>query len=164
MAIVTDSEFCFNGLTKHILLLERRDWLGISHSDQWVQILGLARDSSRQYKFFWVPSHVSIEGNEGADRQAEEGTLLHEYNLRPLQKRQRLNPPEVTEPEESGRRGRETTRSPPATPWLLSEASFVLEDEGEGTPDARGESPHDLSVITISEDEEGGGGTGSRRT
>ena len=50
------------------------------------------------------------------------------------------------------------TPLPPATPRLLSEASFVLEDEEEGTPDARGESPHDLSVITISEDEQGGGG------
>ena len=67
MAVVTDSEFCFNGLTKHVLLWERRDCLGISHSDQWKQILGLARDSSSRYKFFWVPSHVSIEGNEGAD-------------------------------------------------------------------------------------------------
>ena len=55
MAIVTDSEFCCNGLTKHILLWERRDWLGISHCDQWVQILGLARDSSKPYKFFRVP-------------------------------------------------------------------------------------------------------------
>ena len=50
------------------------------------------------------------------------------------------------------------TPLPPATSWLLSEASFVLEDEEEGTPGARGQSPHDLSVITISEDEEGGGG------
>ena len=74
MAIVTDSEFYFKGLMKHILLWERRDWLGISHSDQWVQILGLARDSSRQYKFLWVPSHVSIEGNEeqiGRQRRAD---------------------------------------------------------------------------------------------
>ena len=149
MAIVTDSEFCFNGPTKHILFSERSDWLGISHSDQRIQILGLARDSSRQYKFFWVPSHVSIEGNEGADRQAEEGRLLHEYNLRRLQKRQRLNPPKVTEPEETGAGG-EMTPLPPATSWLLSQASFVLEDEEEGTPDARGESPHDLLVMTIS--------------
>ena len=160
MAIVTDSEFCFNGLTKHILLWERRGWLGVSHSDQWVQILELARDSSRQYKFFWVPSHVSIEGNEGADWQAEEGRLLHEYNLRPLPKRQRLNPLEVTESEETGRGGREMTPLPPATSWLLSEASFVLEDEEGGTPDACGESLHDLCVITISEDEEGGGAYG----
>ena len=43
MARVKDSEFCCNGLTKHILLWERRDRLGIFHSDQWVQILGLAR-------------------------------------------------------------------------------------------------------------------------
>ena len=105
MAIVTDSEFCFNGPTKNLFLWERRDWLGISHSDQWIPILELARDTSKQYKFFWVPSHVSIEGNEGADRQAEEGRLLHEYNLRPLHKRQRLNPTEVTEPEETGRGG-----------------------------------------------------------
>ena len=33
MAVVTDSEFCFNGLTKHVRLWERRDWLGISHFD-----------------------------------------------------------------------------------------------------------------------------------
>ena len=49
------------------------------------------------------------------------------------------------------------TPLPQATSWLLSEASFVSDDEEEGTPHARGESPHDLSVITISEDEEGGG-------
>ena len=47
MAVMTDSEFWFNGLTQHILLWERRGWLGISHFDQWVQILGRARDSSR---------------------------------------------------------------------------------------------------------------------
>ena len=157
MAIVTDSEFRFNGLTKHILLWERRDWRGIFHSDQWVQILGLARDTSRQYKFFWVPSHVSIEGNEGADRRAEEGRLLHEYNLRMLQKRQRLNPSEMADSEDMGRGGREMTPLPQAISWLLSEASFVLEGEEEGLPDVRGESPQGLSVITISEDEEGGG-------
>ena len=50
------------------------------------------------------------------------------------------------------------SKLPPATSWLLSEASFVLEDEEGGAPDARGESPHGLSVITVSEDEEGGGG------
>ena len=156
MAIVTDSEFCFDGLAKHILLWERRDWPGISHSNRWVQILGLARDSSGQYKFFWVRSHVSIEGNEGADRQAEEGRLLHEYNLQPLQKRQRLNPPEVSRPEDMGRGGREMTPLPQATSWLLSEASFVLHGEEEGLLDVLGESPHGMSVITISEDEEGG--------
>ena len=128
-----------------------------------MQILGLARDSSRQYKFFGVPSHVSIEANEGADRQAEEGRLLHEYNLRPLQKRQRLNPPEVSGPEAMGRGGREMTPLPQATSWLLSEASFVLEGEEEGLLDERGESPHGLSVITISEDEEEGGGSNSLR-
>ena len=115
----------------------------------------LARDSSRQYKFFWVPSHVSIEGNEGGDRQAEDGRLLHEYNLRPLQKRQRLNPPEVADSDDMGRGGREMTPLPQATSWLLSEASFVLEGEAEGPPDARGESPQGLYVITIGR---GGGG------
>ena len=157
MAIVTDSEFCFNGLTKHILLWERREWLGISHSDQWVQMLGLGRDSSRRYNVFWVPSHVSIEGNEGADRQAEEGRLLHEYNMLPLQKRQRLKPPEVADSDDMGRRGKEMTPLPQATSWLLAEASFVLEGEEEGLPDVRGDSPQGPSVITISEDEEAGG-------
>ena len=63
MAVVTDSEFFFNGLTKHLLLWERRDWLRLSHADQWVRILELARDPSKHSKFLWVPSHVSIEGN-----------------------------------------------------------------------------------------------------
>ena len=49
------------------------------------------------------------------------------------------------------------TLLPQATSWLLSEASFVLEGEEEGTPEARGESPQGLSVITISEVEDGGG-------
>ena len=63
MAVVTDSEFCFNGLTKHLLSWERRDWLRVSHAYQWVRILELARDPSKHSKFLWVPSHVSIEGN-----------------------------------------------------------------------------------------------------
>ena len=53
------------------------------------------------------------------------------------------------------------TPLPQATSWLLSEASFVLESEEEGMPGAPGEFPRDLSVITISEDEEGGGGHAS---
>ena len=82
---------------------------------------------------------------------------MHEYNLRPLQKRQRLNPPEVADSDDMGRGGREMTPLPQATSWLLSEASFVLEGEEAGPLDVRGESPQGLSVITISEDEEGGG-------
>ena len=49
------------------------------------------------------------------------------------------------------------TPLPQATSWLLSEASFVLESEEEDMPRAQGDSPQGLSVITISEDEEGGG-------
>ena len=49
------------------------------------------------------------------------------------------------------------TPLPQATSWLLSEASFVLEGEEEGTREALGESLQGLSVITISEDEEGRG-------
>ena len=44
------------------------------------------------------------------------------------------------------------------TIWFrLFAPKLRLEGEDEGTPDARGESPRGLSVITISEDEEGGG-------
>ena len=126
-----------------------------------MQILGLARDSSRQCKFFWVPSHVSIEGNEGADRQAEEGRLLHEYNLQPLPKRQRLSPPDVPDSGTMGRGGGEVTPLLQATSWLLSGASFVLESEEEDMPGAPGDFPQGLSVITVSEDEDGGGGRAS---
>ena len=104
-----------------------------------------------------MPSHVSIEGNEGADRQTAEGRVLHEYNLQPLPKRQRLSPPDVPHSGAMGRGGREVTPLPQATSWLLSEASFVLKSEEEDMPGAQGGSPQGLSVITISEDEEGGG-------
>ena len=81
---------------------------------------------------------------------------MHECNLRPLQKRQRLNPPEVSGPRDMGRGGRKMTPPPQATSWQLSEASFVLEGEEEGLPDERGESPHGLSDNNIGG--RGGGG------
>ena len=90
-----------------------------------------------------MPSHVSIEGNEGADRQAEAGRLLHEYNMQPLQKRQRPNPTDLPEQNESGRGGGELTPLPPVASWLLSEASFVLEEEEGGSPSEQGESDID---------------------
>ena len=90
-------------------------------------------------------------------RKYEEGRLLHEYNLQLLPKRQCLSPPGVPDSDAMGRGGREVTPVPQATSWLLSEASFVLESEEEDMPGAQGESPEGLSVMTISEDEEGGG-------
>ena len=84
MAVPTDSEFCFNGLPKHLLLWERRDALGVSHADQWVRILELARDPSKQYKFFCRHTYPLRAMREQTDREA--GRLLHEYNMQPPQK------------------------------------------------------------------------------
>ena len=56
-----------------------------------------------------------------------------------------------------GEGGGEVTPVPQATSWLLCEASVVFESEEEDMPDAQGDSPQGPSVITISEDEEGGG-------
>ena len=91
MAIVVDSEYVYDAVTKHILRWEKAGWrtsLGeVSHSDLWIAVLSHMRRCQQTARFIWIPSHVGIVGNEGADHLAEQGRLSHPYNLTQFAKR-----------------------------------------------------------------------------
>ena len=91
MTIVVDSEYVYDALTKHILKWEKAGWRSssgaVSHSDLWIPLLAQMRRHQQTARFIWVPSHVGIVGNEGADQLAEQGRLSHPYNLTSFAKR-----------------------------------------------------------------------------
>ena len=59
----------------------RKGWSSpIGHSDLWQQIHSLVTMHGDTLQFVWVPSHVNIEGNEQADKLAENGRLMHPHN------------------------------------------------------------------------------------
>ena len=74
MTIVVGSEYVYNALTKHILKSEKAGWRSssgsLSHSDIWIPGLPQMRRHQQTARFMWVPSHVGIVGNEGADQLA----------------------------------------------------------------------------------------------
>ena len=84
MVIVVESEYVFDALTKPNLKWERAGWRStsgaVSHSYLWVQILFQMRRHQQTARFIWVPSHIGMVGNEGADQLAEQGCLSHPHN------------------------------------------------------------------------------------
>ena len=91
MTIVVDAEYVYDALTKHILKWEKGGWRSssgaVSHCDLWIPVLAQMRRHQQTAPFIWVPSHVGIVGNEGADQLAEQGRLAHLYNLTLFAKR-----------------------------------------------------------------------------
>ena len=80
VAVVRDSEYVFLGLTERLLRWERAGWK-VEHADLWRLVLDLLLSHQQNATFFWVPSHVGLEGNDGADREAENGRLQHPHNF-----------------------------------------------------------------------------------
>ena len=123
MAIVVDSEYVYDALTKHILKWEKVGWRsssgGVSHSDLWIPVLTQMRRHQQIARFIWVPAHVGIVGNEGADQLAEQGRLSHPYNLTRFAKR----------PAFDDGLTRQDTDLPSHCSWVLSEPG---EDVGAG--------------------------------
>ena len=128
VATVMDSEYVFLGPTERLLRRERASWK-IEHADLWMLVLDLLRSHQQNTTFFWVPSHVGLEGNDGADREAENGRLQHPHNFEPSVKRVRV-----------GRGEREHTPVPAENSWVFSEVEADLTRE--------------LSVLTVSDGEE----------
>ena len=60
----------------------------VGHRDLWEAILRESGGGGVQLR--WVPSHLNIHGNNGADTLASLGRRLHPYYLFPLSKRRRV--------------------------------------------------------------------------
>ena len=124
MTIVVDSEYVYDALTKHILKWEKAGWRSssgaVSHSDLWIPVLAQMRRHQQTARFIWVPSHVGIVGNEGADQLAEQGRLSHPYNLTRFAKRPAFDEGLT----------RQETDLPSHCSWVLSEPGEDVEGGG----------------------------------
>ena len=79
-----NSESACQGLTERMFHWPRLGWETASgpmfHSDLWQEMLFIMRMHERTFRFLWVPSHVGVAGNEGADNRAGKGRAQHPHN------------------------------------------------------------------------------------
>ena len=126
LVVVVDSEYVFDVLTKNLLRWERKFWRGtsgiVSQSDLWADILGHLRRHQQTVRFLWVPSHVGIVGNEGADCLAKQGRLSHPYNETRRAKRVAPDDQVFT---------RQDTDLPSHCSWVLSEYEGSMVEGGD---------------------------------
>ena len=129
MTIVVDSEYVYDALTKHILKWEkagcRSSSVAVLHSDLWITGLAQIWRHQQTARFIWVPSHVGIVGNEGADQLAQQSRLSHPYNLTRFAKR----------PAFDDGLSRQETDLPSHCSWVLSDPGEEM--EGGGRPSKR---------------------------
>ena len=94
MVVVLDSEYVFKGITQWSSKWQRHQWRvsgrEVEHKDLWIAVLAERELAGDRLQVRWVPSHLGVEGNEGADQLAEQGRLLHPYNEESPPKRRRL--------------------------------------------------------------------------
>ena len=126
MAILVDPEHVYDALTKYILKWEKAGWRSssgeFSHHGLLPLVLSQMRSHQQTARFIWVPSHIGIVGNEGADRLAEQGRLSHRYNLTRFAKR----------PAFDDGLTRQETDLPSHCSWVLSEPGEAVEGGGGG--------------------------------
>ena len=124
MTIVVDSEYIYDALTKYILKWGKAGWRSssgaVSHSNLWIPVSAQMRHHQQTARFIWVPSHIGIVGDEGADRLAEQGRQSHPYNLICFAKR----------PAFDDGLTRHETDLPSQCSWVLSEPEEAVEGEG----------------------------------
>ena len=132
VTIALDSEYVYDGLTKHILRWERDFWRTgagpVAHADLWIQLLACMRLHQTSVRFFWLPSHVGIDGNEGADALVEQGRLQHPYNELRQAKRHWLD----------ADLPRQATDLPSECSWVHSEEGGAV-DEGTSVSSVEGD-------------------------
>ncbi|KAH9849654.1 hypothetical protein C2E23DRAFT_784043 [Lenzites betulinus] len=74
LTIVTDSTYMYNGLTEHLQAWENRGWIGVENKEVLQYTIAKLRKRSAPTWLRWVKGHSGDDGNEGADRLAEQGT------------------------------------------------------------------------------------------
>ena len=81
IAICTDSQYVVLGATGAARRWRLRGWIGscgpVSNVPLWEQLLAALDENPRTVHWVKVPSHVTIEGNNEADRLADQGRQLH---------------------------------------------------------------------------------------
>ena len=81
IAICTDSQYVVLGATSAARRWRLRGWIGlcgpVSNVPLWEQLLAALDENPRTVHWVKVPSHVTIEGNNEADRLADQGRQLH---------------------------------------------------------------------------------------
>ena len=74
MTIRSDSKMVLDGIIKNHKNWEDNDWLDIENRKKWEELLYRLRQRRGPTVFRWVKGHDKEEGNEMADKLAEEGT------------------------------------------------------------------------------------------
>jgi ribonuclease HI len=69
----TDLMYLIDGLTRYLQGWEDRGWIGISNKEAFQRVAALLRMRTAPTAFVWVKGHSGEEGNERADRLADEG-------------------------------------------------------------------------------------------
>ena len=81
IALCTDSQYVILGASGAARRWRLRGWVGssgpVSNVPLWEQLLMELDNNSRTVHWIKVPSHVTIEGNNEADRLAHQGRQLH---------------------------------------------------------------------------------------
>ena len=81
IALCTDSQYVILGASGAARRWRLRGWVGssgpVSNVPLWEQLLMELDNNSRTVHWIKVPSHVTIEGNNEADRLADQGRQLH---------------------------------------------------------------------------------------
>ncbi|KAL4255512.1 hypothetical protein AB1N83_014246 [Pleurotus pulmonarius] len=73
LQIESDSRYAINTLTKHLGNLEDTGYIGKSDKSLIQQTVAKLRESAGNTSFRWIKGHSGHEGNEAADRLADEG-------------------------------------------------------------------------------------------
>jgi ribonuclease HI len=81
LTIHSDSQYTMDALTKNLAKFESNGWVGVSNPSLIQATASWLRQRSAKTTFGKVKSHSGINGNEGADRLANEGARKNSVSL-----------------------------------------------------------------------------------